>query len=67
MVEAEHDVEDTSRTPLKPLEAMLSIDLSHPNIIHTYKYYTRIRQVKPALCHCYCSHSQTGCSDVGTV
>ena len=45
VVEAEHAPEDTSRTPLKPIEAMISIDLSHPNIIHTYKYYTRIRQV----------------------
>lgn len=45
VVEAEHAPDDTSITPLKPLEAMLSIDLSHPNIIHTYKYYTRIRQV----------------------
>lgn len=49
VVEAEHAPEDTSITPLKPMEAMLSIDLSHPNIIHTYKYYTRIRQVLRSL------------------
>ena len=40
-----HAREDDSDIPLKPLEAMLSIDLAHPNIIHTYKFYTRIRQV----------------------
>ena len=45
VVEAEHAADDTSKVPLKPLEAMLSVDLSHPNIIHTYKYYSRIRQV----------------------
>ncbi|DBA90593.1 hypothetical protein WJX77_007250 [Trebouxia sp. C0004] len=44
VVEAVHAKGDESDAPLKPLEAMLSIDLAHPNIIHTYKFYTRIRQ-----------------------
>ncbi|KAA6420291.1 MAG: kinase, partial [Trebouxia sp. A1-2] len=44
VVEALHAKGDESGAPLKPLEAMLSIDLAHPNIIHTYKFYTRIRQ-----------------------
>jgi len=48
VVEALHAKGDESDAPLKPLEAMLSIDLAHPNIIHTYKFYTRIRQVCPA-------------------
>ena len=45
VVEAMHAKGDDSNIPLKPLEAMLSIDLAHPNIIHTYKFYTRIREV----------------------
>ena len=49
VVEAWHAKDDDSTIPLKPLEAMLSIDLAHPNIIHTFKFYTRIRQV---LCCC---------------
>lgn len=49
VVEAMHAKEDDSQIPLKPLEAMLSIDLAHPNIIHTYKFYTRIRQVRQQL------------------
>ena len=46
VVEALHAKDDDSNIPLKPLEAMLSIDLAHPNIIHTFKFYTRIRQVR---------------------
>ena len=49
VVEALHAKDDDSNIPLKPLEAMLSIDLAHPNIIHTFKFYTRIRQVLKAL------------------
>ena len=45
VVEALHAKGDESNIPLKPVEAMLSIDLAHPNIIHTYNFYTRIRQV----------------------
>ena len=52
---------DESNIPLKPLEAMLSIDLAHPNIIHTYKFYTRVRQV--CLCS-YCSHTFLLCIDI---
>ena len=52
VVEAMHAKEDDSQIPLKPLEAMLSIDLAHPNIIHTYKFYTRIRQVWQQLISC---------------
>ncbi|KAL3144130.1 hypothetical protein ABBQ32_003920 [Trebouxia sp. C0010 RCD-2024] len=44
VVEALHAKDDDTSIPLKPLEAMLSIDLAHPNIIHTFKFYTRIRQ-----------------------
>lgn len=51
VVEALHAQDDVSNIPLKPLEAMLSIDLAHPNIIHTYKFYTRIRQVRRACSH----------------
>ena len=49
VVEALHAKNDDSNIPLKPLEAMLSIDLAHPNIIHTFKFYTRVRQV---ICRC---------------
>lgn len=45
VVEALHAKDDDGNIPLKPLEAMLSIDLAHPNIIHTFKFYTRICQV----------------------
>ena len=34
-----------SRPPSPLLEAVLSLDLSHPNIIKTYKYETRTVQV----------------------
>ena len=66
VVEAVHAKDDDSNTPLKPLEAMLSIDLAHPNIIHTYKFYTRIRQVctslpAPCIPPCLLPHTRDPC------
>ena len=41
-----------SRPPSPLLEAVLSLELSHPNIIKTYKYETRTVQVGLVCTHC---------------